>query len=260
MNIITCLKMVPDVVEELEVGPDGKSLDTQWLRLKLSEPDEHALEQALLLKEKHGGKVTAVAFEAPELDEALFTALAKGADRAIKISGDFSGLSGPVAAELLSTFLQSDPQLLTPDTLILTGSQAIDDLEGELSPCLAEKLGFPYIGVVTGIELDPGGKKAAVMKEFAGGLRGEFEVPIPAVLGIQAAEKPPRYIPVAKVRLAMKSTKIEPREVPRPDSLGRLPVEQLYKPELAGIAEMIEGSPSEIAGRLVEILSKRALA
>ncbi|MBZ5553652.1 MAG: electron transfer flavoprotein subunit beta/FixA family protein [Acidobacteriia bacterium] len=260
MNIITCLKMVPDVVEELEVGSDGKSLDTGWLRLKLSEPDEHALEQSLLLKERHGGKVTAVAFEAPELEEALFTALAKGADRAIKIIGDFSGLSGPVAAQILSTFLRSDPQLLTSDTLILTGSQAIDDLEGELSPCLAEGLGFPYIGVVTGIELEPEGKKALVMKEFAGGLRGEFEVPIPAVLGIQAAEKPPRYVPVAKVRSVMKTMKIEPREVPCPDSLGRLPVEQLYKPEVAGMAEMIEGSPNEIAERLVEILSKRALA
>ena len=63
MNLYVLLKMVPDTVEELNVAADGKSLDSEFLRFKLSEPDEHALEQALILKEKHGGKVTVVALE-----------------------------------------------------------------------------------------------------------------------------------------------------------------------------------------------------
>jgi electron transfer flavoprotein beta subunit len=87
MNLFVLLKTVPDTVEELTVGADEKSLDAQWLRFKLSDSDEHALEQALLLKEKHGGQVTVVALDAPELDDSLFTALAKGADRAVKLAG-----------------------------------------------------------------------------------------------------------------------------------------------------------------------------
>ena len=75
MNYHVLLRMVPDPVEDLEVGPDGKSLDEQSVRLRPSDTDEHALEEALLLKERFGGTVTAVALEAPEVDEALFTAL-----------------------------------------------------------------------------------------------------------------------------------------------------------------------------------------
>src|SRR5512136_109712 len=77
MNLFVLLKTVPDTVEELSVAADGKSLDAEWLRFKLGDADEHALEQALLLKEKHGGTLTVVALDAPELDDSLFTVLAK---------------------------------------------------------------------------------------------------------------------------------------------------------------------------------------
>ncbi len=91
MNLFVLLKTVPDTVEELTVAADQKSLDAEWLRFKLSDADEHALEQALLLKEKHGGTVTVVAMDAPELDESLFMAFAKGADRVVKLTGDLAG-------------------------------------------------------------------------------------------------------------------------------------------------------------------------
>ena len=70
MHILVLLKMVPDVVEDLEIAPDGKALDLEYLRMILSESDDHALEQALLLKERHGGKVTVLALDAPEVDDA----------------------------------------------------------------------------------------------------------------------------------------------------------------------------------------------
>jgi electron transfer flavoprotein beta subunit len=143
--------------------------------------------------------------------------------------------------------------------LILLGSQAIDDLEGEVAPYLAEILGASYLGVVTGIRLDEEKKKAIVMKEFAGGLRGEFELPLPAVLGIQAAEKPPRYIPVAKVRSIMKSARIETVEVSPAEIVSGLPVDRLFMPEVAGKAEMLEGSAAEVSARMIEILAERGL-
>lgn len=257
MNLYVLLKMVPDTVEELNVAADGKSLDTEFLRFKVNDPDEHALEQALLLKEKTGGKVTVVALEAPEVDEVLFTALAKGADRAVKVPMPQAELGTAATAKVIADFFASPAGGITPDTLVLPGSQAIDDLEGDLAAYLAEALGLPYLGVVCGIA--PAGGKVIVLKEFAGGARGEFEVALPAVLGIQSAEKPPRYVPVAKVRAVMKSAKIETVDLPPPERPKALEVERLYKPEAAGHAEMLEGSPEEVAERLASILAERGV-
>ncbi|MDQ7851059.1 MAG: electron transfer flavoprotein subunit beta/FixA family protein, partial [Armatimonadota bacterium] len=80
VKVLVLLKLVPDVVEEPEIAADGRSLESSSVRLVVSERDEHALEEALLLKERYGGTVTAVALDVPEVDDVLFTALAKGAD------------------------------------------------------------------------------------------------------------------------------------------------------------------------------------
>jgi len=254
MNLFVLLKMVPDTVEELNVASDNQSLDSEYLRFKLNDPDDHALEQALLLKEKYGGKVTVLALDAPEVDDALFTALAKGADRAVKIPADQATLGTVATAKVFAAFFAAAGPL-APDTLILPGSQAIDDLEGEVAAYLAELLQLPYLGVVCGITVADG--KVTVMKEFSGGLRGQFEMPLPAVLGIQSAEKPPRYVPVAKVRAVMKSAKIETADIPAPAPAKALAVERMYKPEAAGHAQMLEGAPEAIAERIAGLLAER---
>ncbi len=257
MNLFVLLKTVPDTVEELTVAADEKSLDAQWLRFKLSDSDEHALEQALLLKEKHGGQVTVVALDAPELDDSLFTALAKGADRVVKLAGELSEVRSFSAARLFAEFFKGLPGSLPGDALILLRGQSIDDLEGEIGPFLAGLLGLPYVSVVTGVK--PEGAGVTVVKEFSGGLRGEFALPMPAVLGIQSAEKPPRYVPIAKVRAVMKTAKIETVDVATPESPARFPVEKLYKPVVAGRAQMLEGGPEEVADRLVQVLAEQSL-
>ena len=259
MDVIVFLKMVPDVVEDLVIAADGRSLDTQSIRMKLNEPDEHALEQAVLFKERYGGKVTAVAPDAPELDDVLFTALAKGVDRTVKLQGDFAGLQAPTLARILAGFLSFTKQQLTSETVLLLGSQAIDDLEGEVSSYLADILGLPYVGVVTGLRFDETTKKITVMKEFAGGLRGEFEVSLPALLGVQSAEKAPRYVPIAKVRAAMKSARIEILDIPPAEKVPGVLIDKLFPPEVAERAEMLEGSPQEISARIVELMSQRGL-
>ena len=256
MNLYVLLKMVPDTVEELNVAGDNKSLDAEYLRFKLNDPDEHALEQALLLKEKAGGKITVVALDAPEVDDSLFTALAKGADRAVKIPADQAGLGTVATARAFAAFFKSAGPLAA-DTLILPGSQAVDDLEGEVAAYLAELLDLPYLGVVCGVA--PAGGKVVALKEFSGGLRGKFEVPLPAVLGIQSAEKPPRYVPVAKVRAAMKSGKIESAEVAAPEPARVLAVDRMYKPEATGRAEMLEGTPDAVADRIVALLAEKGI-
>jgi electron transfer flavoprotein beta subunit len=258
VKILVVMKLVPDTVEELEVAGDGKSLDLEATRPIVSESDDHALEQALLLKDRCGGSVAALALQSPDVDEVLFTALAKGCDRAVKIEGVEPPIAASEAAALLARALPAVPELLPVD-LILTGCQAIDDLDGLVAPFLAQRLGLPYVGVVTGVEVAAGAGGAAVLKEYAGGVRARYEVALPAVLGIQAAEKPPRYVPVAKVRAAMKAARIEVMGAPERDGPSPLGVLAMTKPEEAGHAEMLEGAPDAIAAQVVEILAARGL-
>jgi len=258
VNILVLLKMVPDIVEELEVGADGKSLDLEFQRPIVSERDEHALEQALLLKERCGGSVTTMALESADVDDVLFTALAKGSDRAVKVSGVETPPTTAETAALLAPVLRGLLDQKQVD-LIVTGCSAIDDLDGLLGPFLAERLGLPYLGIVTGVAVGADAGRATVLKEYAGGVHGEFVITLPAVLGVQAAEKPPRYVPVAKVRAVMKSGKIDTVSAPAPDQASLLQVVRMTKPEAAGHAEMIEGSPEEIAAKVTDILSARGL-
>ena len=254
MDILVPVKMVPDLAEELEIDASGKTLDRSMLKLRLNEFDEHALEEALLLKEKHGGKVTVVALDAPEVDEALFTSMAKGADRIVKVTGvPDEGVSSHEMARIIAAVLKS----ISYD-LILTGVQSAEDRDGQLGPLLASALGLPHVSVVSAVEM-AGDKTILVKQEYAGGIMAEMEVDLPALLGIQAARQTPRYAPVSKVRQIMKTAKIE--EIPL------LPVEtgsgsevlRMFKPEAAGRAEMIEGSPEEIADKLFALLSEKGL-
>jgi electron transfer flavoprotein beta subunit len=256
MNLFVCLKMVPDTVEELEIGPDQRSLDAEMVRYRLGDPDEHALEQALLLKEKYGGIVTVLALEAPEVDDVIFTALAKGADKAVKLAGDFASARGLGVAGLLAEYLTRTGSM-TGETVVLLQSQAIDDLEGEIGAYLADLLQLPYMGVVTDVVV--AGGALSVTKEFAGGLRGQFDMAMPAVLGIQSAAKPPRYVPVAKVRAVMKTAKIETVEAASAATPSGIEVARMYKPEASGRAQMLDGTPEEVADRLVAVLSERGI-
>ena len=260
MDILVVLKMVPDIVEELTLAADGRGLDRDQARMILNESDDHALEEALLLKERHGGKVTVLALDAPELDEALFAALAKGADRAVKVTGAAEGLGTRQAAAVLGQALERE-QGLKPVDLILTGVQAIDDLDGLLAPLLAHLLGLPFLGIVNQVSVDGSARKAIATKECPAGFQARFEVDLPAVLGIQSAEKMPRYVPVGKVRAAMKSRTIELLAAPPAEEAAPVAPEflEMKKPEEAGHAEFLEGSLDEVSEKLCEILSDRGL-
>ena len=258
MNYIVFLKMVPDVVEELKIADDGKTLDKDWIRMKLNECDEHALEEAIILKEKYGGTVTVVALDVPELDDALYNALAKGADKVIKIVGEWQDLTSPAIASIYTKYVK-DNDLLDSNTLILSGSQAIDDIEGEMIYYLAEMLNLPVYGVVTTVNYDSNKSMLYLFKEFSSGIRGEFETKLPAVLGIQAAENPPRYIPIAKIRTVMKTSKIEEVDFP-PDGLPLgLEIDKLFEHETSGRAKMLEGSNEDIVQKIISIFKDKGI-
>jgi electron transfer flavoprotein beta subunit len=248
MDSVVVLKLVPDLIEEIEIDGDGQNVDTTFMRLIINEPDDHALEQALLLKESEGGAVTVIGPGVEDIDGVLFTAAAKGTDRQIKLTGDFDiKVNNHALARAFADVLRE----LGPD-LILTGVQAHNDLDGALGPILAEYMEMPYIGYVSGVSVE--GESCVVRKEYPGGLLGEVQVKLPAVLGIQSSEPPPRYVAVSKVRQAMKTVTLEEQTSQALDPSGGASISRMFQPETGERAEMIEGDVESIAERLVELL------
>ena len=137
--------------------------------------------------------------------------------------------------------------------------QAIDDLDGLLGPLVAMHLGLPFLGIVTAIAPDPSGHCVRVRREYPGGVHGEFVVDLPAVLGIQAAEQPPRYVPVAKVRAAMKAQKLVVAAAASPPMRDLLRVVVMRKPEPVTHAQMLEGSIEQVSAQLCGVFSERGL-
>jgi electron transfer flavoprotein beta subunit len=249
MNIVVPLKLVPDLVEELEIDDDGTDLDRDFLSYRINEFCDHALEEALQLKEAHGGTVTVIALEREETDKVLYTALAKGADRAIKVTGVDEAAPTRAAAKAFCQVLGG----LEYD-LVLTGVQAADDRDGQLGVLMAGFLGIPHVSVVSGVEVS--GDVVTVQKEYAGGVMARFEVAPKAVLGIQAARQTPRYAPVSRVRQIMKEASLDEIEADGIDVAAGSTVRRMFTPEKGEGAKMLEGSAEEVAEQIVAVLEK----
>jgi len=247
MKILVPVQFVPDLVEELVIDASGDRLDPYSIRWKLNECDDHAIEQAILLKEKYGGTVSVLAPDFEGVEDALYAAGAKGADRLVRLCADFEGGANTHAlARLFLPLIQQEK----PD-LVLTGVQAYSSMDGNVGSLLAGMLDWPYVGYVSGVK--PGDRKVWVRKDFPGGLTAELEAQLPAVLGIQAAETPPRYVPISKVRQVMKTCKIEEVNADL-DPAGGVATRELRPPEGATRATMLDGDVEAVADQLVEIL------
>ncbi len=262
MNIAVVVRQVPDLIEPLEIDSSGAALDLGSASFIVNESDDHALEQAILMKEaamKVGGSatVTVVALDFGDVDNTLYTAAAKGADRIVKISLDGDPLSPRAAAALYAAAVKP----LNAD-LVLVGVQAHDELDGGLSPFLAAALGLPYIGVIRGVKAGPEPCMVAACKEFPGAVMARLKVKLPAVLGILGAEQPPRYVPVSRIRAAMKTTQFEEQSAATASPQGGTPllsVSRLYPPASGSHAEMLTGSEADVAARIAEILVEKGL-
>jgi electron transfer flavoprotein beta subunit len=252
-NIVVIARLVPDLVEELEIAPSGTALDLAWLRLIINESDNHAIEQAIIIKEKIGATVTIISPEAEGVEDMLFTTAAKGADRLIKLTG--IGEDKPTNLSLAQTLAEMIKEI-NPD-LIFNGVQAHDDITGDLAPQLADLLDMPYVGYISGVNLSDG--KATAFKEYPGGILAEMEITLPAVLGIQSSEEPPRYVAISKVRQMMNTASIEDHDASDLETGSSAVIERMYLPETADRAEMLEGNEEEIATKLTAIFQDLGL-
>lgn len=248
MDIAVLLRPVPDPVEELELNDDGNDLDRDYLGYVLNEFDDHALEQAILMKEAGAGSVTVLGLgSADEMEQILYTALAKGADEAVKLGDDIEHMSVGAQAQLFADALDGRSY-----DLVLTGVQAADELDGQLAVRVAGKLGIPHVSVVVGAQAGEG--SVTVTKEFWGGITADYEVQTPAVLGIQAATQAPRYVAVSLIRQAQQDGNLSEADVDPPDDSSGVRLIAVRVPESGEGAEMIEGDETEAAEKIMEII------
>ena len=253
MRIVVPVKQTPDLVEELELNDDGTDVDREFLKFVLSEWDDQAVEEALLVKEATGGEVVVVGFGDPDVELSLYTALAKGADRAVNLTGLGDGwIPSHTRAAALADWLSAQEV-----DLVLAGVQAVDDLDGQLPPLLAAMLGWPHVGVVIGVE----GKDNTIQvsQEFGGGRAARLEVKLPAVIGVQAARQPPRYASITRIRQAQQAGGIEEVAVAKPGADAGITVRRLFEPEKTGHAEMLTGSPEDVADRILDLIRSKGV-
>jgi electron transfer flavoprotein beta subunit len=253
MRIVVPLKQVPDLVEELELNDGGTDVDREFLKFVLSEWDDQALEEALLVKEATGGEVVVVGFGDPDVELSLYTAVAKGADKAVNLTGLGEGwIDSHTRAATLAGWLSGQDV-----DLVLAGVQAVDDLDGQLPALLGPMLGWPHVGVVISVE----GKDSTIQvsQEFGGGKSARLEVKLPAVIGVQAARAPARYASITRIRQAQQAGGIEEVSVTPAGAGAGIEVRRLFAPEKTGHAEMLTGSPEDVADRILDLIRSKGL-
>ncbi|MHB8103986.1 MAG: electron transfer flavoprotein subunit beta/FixA family protein [Dehalococcoidales bacterium] len=148
MNIVVCLKQVPGTTE-VKIDPQTNTLIRQGIQNIINPFDTYALEEAVRLKEKHGGKVTVITMGPPQADVALREAVSLGADESILLSDRaFAGADTWATANTLAKAIAK----LGKTDLVICGRQTIDGDTGQVGPEMAEMLNIPFVAYVSKIE------------------------------------------------------------------------------------------------------------
>jgi electron transfer flavoprotein beta subunit len=254
MKIIVAIKQVPARDSMLRISSSGKWIEEADLSYEINEPDAYALEEALQLKEKHGGEVAVVCGGPARAAQTIREALAKGADRAIHIEVEDLGSFDPLAtARLLAAALQPE----APD-LVLTGLQSDDFGYGQTGVILAELLGLPHATIIMQVDKQEAGIR--VKRELEEGWFQHVEMPLPAVLAIQSGINKLRYATLMGIKKAKTKEikRLTPGDLGMPAPSSNIVLDRVYLPERTKRTQIFEGSPKEAATQLVEKLKFEA--
>jgi electron transfer flavoprotein beta subunit len=249
LKILVCMKQVPQKDAPLKVNESGN-----WIRedvsYEVNEPDAYALEEALRQKEKHGGEVVVITAGPARAQQVLREALAKGADRAIHLEGpEFVTLDALNTAKVMAAAIKDE----TFD-LIFTGLQSDDYGYAQTGVVLAELLGWPHATIIMQIEKQDGGIR--VKRELEAGFFQFVDMPVPAVLTIQSGINKLRYATLIGIKQAKNKPlrKVALAEVQAAIGPNLQQIARLYIPQKTKKTEVLDGSPAEVAKKLVEKL------
>jgi len=251
VKVAVLVKRVPDTASVFKIAGDGRSVELGGLKFVMGPYDEHAVEQAMKLKEANGAEVVVVCLGPAEAKETIRSGLAMGADSGLLITG--AGVDG-LTPRGVSCALAAALKTLAPD-LILSGKQAVDDDASQVAERVAELLGLPHVSVITRFELD--GSTATVDRDIEGG-HYTYSVPLPAVFTAQKGLNTPRYPTLPNI---MKAKKKEIKEINLTD-LGiaaadlapGLVIESVALPRQQRLCRIIEGDSAQRVQELVKVL------
>ena len=255
MKILVAIKQVPARDSQLKIDGAGRWIDTADLASEINEPDAYALEEALQLKEKHGGEVVALCAGPAEAASTIREALAKGADRAIHIEeANLHELDLLALARLLAKAAEMEK----PD-LVLTGLQSDDLGYGQTGVVVAELLGMASATIV--MQVEKTGSGIRVKRELEDGWFQHVDLPLPAVLTIQSGINKLRYATLMGIKKAkMKEIKRLTAADLGVTTEASVRLERLYPPQRSKRTILIEGSAKQQAAQLVEILKHEVRA
>lgn len=259
MNIVVCVKVVPHVIGSVKLKDNRKDIIREEFVYKINDIDDNALEEALLLKDKFGGKVTVITLSPREEQDSagqiLWECIAKGADRVIHLVDElFVGIDSYITARLLAEVIRHMPY-----DLILTGSQALDDNLGHVGPMLAEFLGIPYATLI--VKMEVGTKKVLAWMELDEGYKQVVELTLPALIAVQSGINEPRYVSLSRIRMARNKPigVVNAKDINASEEL----ILNWRKFEIKNLSivekkktQFINGNLNEITLRLAELISK----
>jgi electron transfer flavoprotein beta subunit len=256
MKIAVCIKQVVTREWQLRVNDQRTWIRDQDASFELNEPDAYALEEALRLKEKHGGEVVACCAGPARATQVIRETLARGADRAIHVEADaLAQADACTVADALAGAMREERF-----DLVLTGLQSDDQGFGQVGVVLAEKLGMPHATIIMEVQVaDPStgsGQALRVKRELEGGWFQWVSLPLPALLTIQSGINQLRYATLKGIMAAKKKEirKVAPSELAAPTQR----VASVYFPEKGKKTQMLSGSASDAARELVKRLREDA--
>jgi len=257
VKILSCIKPVADPSARLSINESKTWIKTQDVTFVASEADNYALEEALRLREKHGGEAVVISLGSEEAAKVLRAGLAMGADRAIQISDSKPRNAAEFRiAEALARAIQKDGGA----DLVLAGVQSDDLGTGATGVMLAEFLGWAHATVAIAMTANPEAGTVKVERELEGGVLESVELPLPALVTVQYGANQPRYASLKGIMAAKK----KPFDVWSVDDLGisdsdaLLDIKELVVPDKKSRVEILSGTPEESVTLLVEKLRKEA--
>jgi electron transfer flavoprotein beta subunit len=249
MKIIVAIKQVPERDAQVRIDSSAKWIDEADLQFALNESDAYALEEALQLKEKHGGEVIVLSAGPERIGQTIREALAKGADRAINVACDDLGARDALGlAHLLAAAARQE----SPD-LLLTGLQSEDLGLGQTGVIVAELMGLPHATLILHVEKTDSGLN--VKRELEEGWFQQIEMPLPAVLTIQSGGNKLRYATLMGIKKAKtKEVRQFTAAELAPATTPVVVLDRVTLPHKQKTTQMLTGSPQEAAKALVEKL------
>lgn len=261
MKVLVTVKEVAELADDFEV--EGTEVDDRYLEYDLNEWDDYAVEEGVQLNEAGiVDEVVTVTIGPERAEETIRMALAKGADRSIRVWDEALEDAGLLDVETKTEILSAVVAEEEPD-LVLTGVQAGDDAFGATGVALADEIDFEWGAVVNGLDVDADDGVAHVHRELEGGVEELTDIEIPAVLTIQTGINEPRYASLRGIRQAQ-SKEIAPKTLGdlglNADAVGSdLTLTDMYEPESESDAEIFEGSTDETAAKLADVLREKGV-